>query len=127
MENKNPLSPHIQIYSWHISSLVSIGHRITGVINIFILTLIFLWLGSLLLGEENYEIIFNFFNSFLGKFFIISTIWSFTFHSLSELRHLFWDMGYGFDLKTANLTGSLVIIFSLIFTVLFYLIGRIVI
>ena len=127
MENKNPLSPHIQIYSWHISSLVSIGHRITGVINIFILTLIFLWLGSLLLGEENYEIIFNFFNSFLGKFFIITTIWSFTFHSLSELRHLFWDMGYGFDLKTANLTGSLVIIFSLIFTVLFYLIGRIII
>ena len=127
MENKNPISPHIQIYSWHISSLVSIGHRITGVINIFILTLIFLWLGSLLLGEENYEIIFNFFNSFLGKFFIISTIWSFTFHSLSELRHLFWDMGYGFDLKTANLTGSLVIIFSLIFTILFYLIGRIII
>ena len=127
MENKNPLSPHIQIYSWHISSLVSIGHRITGVINIFILTFIFLWLGSLLLGEENYEIIFNFFNSFLGKFFIITTIWSFTFHSLSELRHLFWDMGYGFDLKKANLTGSLVIIFSLIFTVLFYLIGRIII
>ena len=127
MENKNPLSPHIQIYSWHISSLVSIGHRITGVINIFILTLIFLWLGSLLLGEENYEIIFNFFNSFLGKFFIIGTIWSFTFHSLSELRHLFWDMGYGFDLKTANFTGSLVIIFSLIFTVSFYLIGRILI
>ena len=127
MENKNPISPHIQIYRWHISSLVSIGHRITGVINIFILTLIFLWLGSLLLGEENYEIIFNFFNSFLGKFFIITTIWSFTFHSLSELRHLFWDMGYGFDLKTANLTGSLVIIFSLIFTVLFYLIGRIII
>ena len=127
MENKNPISPHIQIYRWHISSIVSIGHRITGVINIFILTLIFLWLGSLLLGEENYEIIFNFFNSILGKFFIITTIWSFTFHSLSELRHLFWDMGYGFDLKTANLTGSLVIIFSLIFTVLFYLIGRIVI
>ena len=127
MENKNPISPHIQIYRWHISSLVSIGHRITGVINIFILTLIFLWLGSLLLGEENYEIIFNFFNSFLGKFFIIATICSFTFHSLSEVRHLFWDMGYGFDLKKANLTGSLVIIFSLIFTVLFYLIGRIII
>ena len=72
MENKNPLSPHIQIYSWHISSLVSIGHRITGVINIIILTLIFFWLGSLLLGEKNYEIIFNFFNSFLGKFLAIN-------------------------------------------------------
>ena len=125
MENKNPISPHIQIYSWHISSLVSIGHRITGVINTIILTLISLWLASLLLGEVNYKIMYNFLNSFIGKFFVIASIWSFIFHSLSELRHLFWDMGYGFELKTANLTGTLVIIFSIIFTVLIYLAGRI--
>ena len=124
MQNKNPLSPHIQIYSWHISSVVSIGHRITGVINIIILTLVTFWIGSLLTGANFYQVIFNFLNSFLGKFFIIGTIWSFTFHSLSELRHLFWDMGYGFELKTANLTGVLVIIFSIIFTVIIYLTGR---
>ncbi|MBH01031.1 MAG: succinate dehydrogenase, cytochrome b556 subunit [Candidatus Pelagibacter sp.] len=125
MENKNPLSPHIQIYSWHISSLVSIGHRITGIINIVILTIITFWIGSLMLGETLYQVIFNFMNSFFGKFIIIGTIWSFTFHSLSELRHLFWDMGYGFELKTANLTGALVIIFSIIFTVIIYIMGRI--
>ena len=125
MENKNPLSPHIQIYSWHISSLVSIGHRITGVINIIILTIVLFWIGSHLIGENFYQTIFNFLNSFLGKFFIIGTIWSFTFHSLSELRHLFWDLGYGFELKTANLTGALVIIFSIIFTVIIYLVGRV--
>ena len=125
MENKNPISPHIQIYSWHISSLVSIGHRITGVINIIILTIVMFWIGSLLVGENFYQIIFNFLNSFFGKFFIIGTIWSFTFHSLSELRHLFWDLGYGFELKTANLTGVLVIIFSIIFTVIIYLVGRV--
>ena len=125
MENKNPLSPHIQIYSWHISSLVSIGHRITGVINIIILTIVMFWIGSLLIGENFYQTIFNFLNSFFGKFFIIGTIWSFTFHSLSELRHLFWDLGYGFELKTANLTGVLVIIFSIIFTVIIYLAGRV--
>ena len=124
MENKNPISPHIQIYSWHISSLVSIGHRITGVINIIILTGITFWIGSLLIGESFYQSIFSFFNSFFGKLFVIGTIWSFTFHSLSELRHLFWDMGYGFELKTANLTGSLVIIFSIILTVIIYLLGR---
>ena len=124
MENKNPISPHIQIYSWHISSLVSIGHRITGVINIIILTGITFWIGSLLIGESFYQGIFSFFNSFFGKLFVIGTIWSFTFHSLSELRHLFWDMGYGFELKTANLTGSLVIIFSVILTVIIYLLGR---
>ena len=124
MENKNPLSPHIQIYNWHISSLVSIGHRITGVINLIILTIITFWIGSLLIAENHYYLIFNFFNSFFGKFFIIGTIWSFTFHSLSELRHLCWDMGYGFELKTANLTGALVIIFSIIFTVMIYMAGR---
>ena len=127
MENKKPLSPHIQIYSWHISSLVSIGHRITGVVNFTILTLISFWLGSLLLGENNYEMIFKFFNSFLGKFFIIGTIWSFTFHTLSEIRHLSWDLGYGFDLKVANFTGALVIILSILFTIIIYLIGRMVI
>ena len=78
-----------------------------------------------MLGETYYQIIFNFLNSFFGKFITIGIIWSFTFHSLSELRHLFWDMGYGFELKTANLTGALVIIFSIIFTVIIYIMGRI--
>ena len=55
MENKNPLSPHIQIYRWHISSLVSISHRITGIINIVVVTLICLWVSLLLLGESKYE------------------------------------------------------------------------
>ena len=68
MNNENPLSPHIQIYSWNISSLISISHRITGVINIAALTLICLWIVLLLLGEENYEYIKFFLQSFLGKF-----------------------------------------------------------
>ena len=55
MENKRPLSPHIQIYKWHISSLVSISHRITGIINIIAITLSCLWASLLFLAEENYE------------------------------------------------------------------------
>ena len=124
MKNDNPLSPHIQIYNWHISSLVSISHRITGIINFASLTMICFWVSYLVLGKDNYELVFIFLNSFFGKFFIIGSIWSFTFHSLSELRHLFWDIGYGFELKTANLTGLLVIIFSVIFTVIICLLGR---
>ena len=57
MENKNPLSPHIQIYRWHISSLVSISHRITGIINIVAITLICIWVSLLVLGETNYSLI----------------------------------------------------------------------
>ena len=56
MENKNPLSPHIQIYRWHVSSLVSISHRITGIVNIIAITLICIWASLLLLGDLNYNL-----------------------------------------------------------------------
>ena len=66
MKDNNPLSPHIQIYNWHISSLVSICHRITGIVNIVIITLICFWVALLLLGNSNYELIQNFFGTFFG-------------------------------------------------------------
>ena len=124
MENKTPLSPHIQIYRWHISSLVSICHRITGIINILIITLVCLWASLLLFGETNYEIIKSLLNSLIGKFIILGVIWSFSFQVLSEIRHLIMDLGYGFELKTTKITGLLVIFGSVFFTVAFYLIGR---
>ena len=124
MENKNPLSPHIQIYNWHVSSLVSISHRITGIINILAITLICLWISSLFLGETNYKYISLFLNSFFGKFLVIGIIWSFSFQILSETRHLIMDLGYGFELKTTKITGFLVIFGSFGLTVLIYLVGR---
>ena len=124
MKNDNPLSPHIQIYNWHISSLVSISHRITGIINFASLTLICLWVSYLVLGKDNYELIFIFLNSFIGKFLILAIVWSFSFQILSEIRHLFWDYGIGFDLKIANITGSLVIVGSFILTILIYILGK---
>ena len=117
MKDKNPLSPHIQIYNWHISSLISISHRITGIINIIIVTLICFWVAFLLLGNTNYELIQKFFETYVGKFVIVGTVWSFSFQILSEIRHIFWDLGYGFELKTSNITGLLVIFGSLVLTI----------
>ncbi len=97
MENKPPLSPHIQIYRWHISSLVSITHRITGIINIIVITFICIWSCLLLLGENNYEMFNVFLKSLFGKFIILGITWSFSFQILSEIRHLIMDLGYGFD------------------------------
>ena len=124
MGSKTPLSPHIQIYRWHISSLVSISHRITGIINIIVITLICLWVSLLLLGESNYENINSFLNSFIGKFFILGITWSFSFQVLSEIRHLIMDFGYGFEIKITKITGLIVIFGSLILTIVFYLIGK---
>ena len=125
MENKNnPLSPHLQIYSWHISSLLSITHRIVGVINIIAIIFICFWTILLSLGESNYEFIQIFLQSFFGKFFIVFLSWSFSFHILNEIRHLAWDMGYGFDLKTSEITGIITIFGSFILAILIYLFGR---
>ena len=124
MKENNPLSPHIQIYNWHISSLISISHRITGIINIILITLICLWTALLLLGNINYELIQKFFETFFGKFLIMGTVWSFSFQILSEIRHLFWDFGYGFELITSKITGLLVIFGSFVLTILIYLIGK---
>ena len=120
----NPLSPHLQIYKWQISSLLSITHRIVGVINVLAITLICFLSLSLLLGAESYQLIHNFFKSFFGKFIIVGLCWTFSFHILNELRHLLWDLGYGFDLKVARITGVITLLGSFIFTILFYLIGK---
>jgi len=124
MENKTPLSPHIQIYRWHISSLVSICHRITGIINILVITIICLWASLLLLGESNYTAINSLLDSLIGKFIILGITWSFSFQALSEIRHLIMDFGYGFEIKITKITGLIVIFGSLILTIVFYLIGK---
>ena len=124
MFEKNPLSPHLQIYRWHLSMILSIAHRIIGVVNSIAIILICLWTVSLLFGEENYEIIKVLFQSLVGKLLITSLSWSFSFHILSEIRHLIWDLGYGFDLKISKITGIITIIGSLALTVLIYLLGK---
>ena len=125
MQNdNNPLSPHLEIYKWQISSLLSITHRIVGVINILAITLICIWTLSLFLGENSYEITQLFLRSLFGKFIIVFLCWTFSFHILNEIRHLIWDMGYGFDLKVTKITGALVFLGSFVLTILFYLIGK---
>ena len=123
-DSKNPLSPHLQIYRWHISSLLSITHRIAGVVNLISLILIFFWLVVLSFSENNYELFLLVINSFFGKFILIGFTWSMIFHVLRGIRHLFWDLGYGFEIKTANISGIIVIVFSLALTILFWLFAR---
>jgi len=123
-DNQNPTSPHLQIYRWNISSLLSITHRIVGVVNLLALILMFLWLLTFSLGESNYELFLTVINSLFGKFILIGFSWSMSFHIFSGLRHLAWDMGYGFEIKTANISGIIVIISSLAMTIIFWLLGR---
>ena len=122
MSNKNnPLSPHLQVYKWHISSLLSISHRIVGIINfifIILISSILIFLGT------DIQIFQVFSKSLIGKFLTIALCWSFSFQILNEIRHLAWDMGFGFDLKISRITGVLTIIGSFFLTILLYSIGK---
>ena len=119
--DKNPLTPHLQIYKWQISSLLSIAHRITGVINAIAISLICIWF---LLTINNEKILFeNILNSFFGKFISISLSWTFSFHILNEIRHLIWDVGYGFDPKISKITGYVTLITSFLLTIIIYFFG----
>ena len=124
MENHNPISPHLQIYRWHISSLVSISHRITGIINFVAFIFICIWASMLLLGETNYSSIEILMSSYIGKFIVLGLTWSFSFQILSEIRHLIMDMGYGFELKTTKLSGLLVIFGSIFLTIIIFILSK---
>ena len=123
-KENNPLAPHLQIYKWQISSLLSITHRIVGVINIIAISIICFWVTSLLFGNVNYEITQLLLQSILGKFLILALCWTFSFHVLNEIRHLAWDLGYGFDLKISKITGIFVILGSFALTILFFILGK---
>ena len=124
MENKPPLSPHIQVYRWQISSLVSISHRITGIINIIAISLICLLISLMFLSESKHETINLLLDSTFGKFIILGITWSFSFQILSEIRHLIMDLGYGFELKTTKISGLIVIFGSVILTIIFFTMGK---
>ena len=78
----------------------------------------------LVLNQNSYDTINLFLNSLMGKFVILGITWSFSFQILSEIRHLIMDLGFGFELKISKITGLIVIFGSIIFTVIFYLIGK---
>ena len=118
---KNPLTPHLQIYKWQISSLLSITHRITGVINAIAISAICIWLLFVIKNEK--ILLDNILSGFLGKFISISLCWTFSFHILNEIRHLIWDAGYGFDLKISKITGYATLILSFLITIIIYLLG----
>jgi succinate dehydrogenase / fumarate reductase cytochrome b subunit len=103
--------------------LLSITHRITGVLNVVGLLFVTVWLIFLGLGENLFTSFSIFLNSFPGKFILLGFTWSISFHLLSGLRHLFWDFGYGYDLKTSKITGTIVVLLSLLLTVFIYYLG----
>ncbi|HYC13426.1 MAG TPA: succinate dehydrogenase, cytochrome b556 subunit [Stellaceae bacterium] len=123
MSAERPLSPHLQIYRWQLTSVLSILHRMTGVALSVGTLLLAWWLVALASGEESYNAAQGFIGSFLGKLLLLG--WSFAvfYHLANGIRHLFWDAGYGFEIKTTYASGWTVVAASALLTVLAWGIG----
>ena len=122
MKNKNrPISPHLQIYKPQITSLLSISHRFTGIILYLSTFLVTFFLFSLAFNEELYKFLTIFFVSKLGKLILFFITLSFIYHFLNGIRHLFWDIGFGFKIQNVYLTGLIIIVLSLTLNFYFWL------
>ena len=117
----NPLSPHLQVYRWQITSVLSILHRITGVISSLGSVIIIFLLFAIGSGEDFYETAINVANNLFVRTILIGLTFSYLFYFLNCIRHLFWDSGYGLDLNTAKLTGWLTVFLTVILTVIFWM------
>ena len=116
-----PLSPHLQVYRWQISSLLSILHRTSGA-ALGASTLLFAWwLTALASGPDAYATVHEFLSSLGGKVLLFAVTWALFFHLCNGVRHLAWDAGFGFELGTMIRTGWLVVAGSVVLTVISFL------
>ena len=119
MNKKNkPLSPHLTIYKPQITSIMSISHRLSGIFQSIGTVAIFIFFILVFSGEKYYNSALFFFDSYLGKIFTFFYILSLCYHICNGVRHLAWDLGYGFELKNVNYTGYATIGIAIILNII---------
>lgn len=120
-----PLSPHLQIWRWHVTMATSILHRATGIANGVGLVIILVWLASLSGGKAAYESFTAFMANPFCQLVLLGIVISNTYHIANGIRHLIWNLGIGLDKKTASFTAWLVIILGAISGIAIYGLGLI--
>jgi succinate dehydrogenase / fumarate reductase cytochrome b subunit len=111
-----PLSPHLQIYKPQLTSLLSITHRGTGVFLSIGALFLSCWLLSVANGPESYQAVQNHILTWYGQTLLYAWVFSLYYHLCNGIRHLFWDIGLGLELKTTYISGYAVVILSVLMT-----------
>ena len=119
---ERPLSPHLQVYNmFAITSLTSILHRLTGAALVVGSLIVVYWLMAVAHGVEAYGRFYEVFASFFGQLILLGFLWAFFYQLINGCRHLLWDTGVGFKIKTARLTGKVILFGSIILTALIWI------
>jgi len=116
-DSNQPTSPHLQIYRLPLTALLSITHRITGVILALGCFLLVWILAAAANSAAYYNAMVPHLQSWYGKLFLIGFVFSLYLHFFNGIRHLIWDLGYGFELDTVDLTAKLAIALAIILTI----------
>jgi succinate dehydrogenase / fumarate reductase cytochrome b subunit len=111
-----PLSPHILVYRWPITMTLSILHRVTGVALSVGLIVLTIWLVALSTGAAAYEQITAVLQSIVGRALLVGFSFAFFFHLCNGVRHLFWDVGKGFEMRQVNASAWSVILATIVLT-----------
>jgi len=111
-DTKSPLSPHLSIYRWPITMTLSILHRVTGVAMSGGLIVLCAWLISAAAGAADYERVVSLLSTMIGKLMLIGFSFAFFFHLANGVRHLVWDVGYGFEKHQANASAWFVLLLA---------------
>jgi succinate dehydrogenase / fumarate reductase cytochrome b subunit len=122
-DSGRPLSPHLSVYRWPITMTLSILHRATGTALSLGFAVLAVWLLSLAMGEEQYLEMNDLLQSRIGCLLLIGWSFAFFFHLANGVRHLFWDVGRGFEKSQANASAWFVIVLSLALTVALWTLG----
>jgi succinate dehydrogenase / fumarate reductase cytochrome b subunit len=121
--HKRPLSPHLQIYKPQLTSVMSIFHRLTGVFLSFGTLVLVYWLMAASYGPQAYQQAQQLLSSWLGLLFLFAWSFALFYHSCNGIRHLFWDAGLGFEIKTVYASGWLVWVATFLLTGLTWLLA----
>lgn len=123
MASEKPLSPHIQIYRWEVTMLISILHRACG-IAMAVGTAFVVWmLLALAKGEAAYGIFQNFITSPLGTLMLLGWTVAVFLHMGNGIRHFFWDVGKGYQISTARRSGFILLAFTVVMTLLVWFVA----
>ena len=121
--SKHPTSPHLQIYRLPLTAWLSITHRLTGLILAFGCVLLVWVLAAAAESAAAYQVLMQHLGSWYGQIFLLGFVFSLYLHFCNGIRHLFWDVGYGFENETVDLTAKLVIAMAVILTLATWMIA----
>jgi succinate dehydrogenase / fumarate reductase cytochrome b subunit len=118
-----PLSPHLQIYRWQLTSVLSILHRATGIALAIGALYLAVWVMCAAASPRAYATFQGFNTSIVGRIVLGGWLFCTFYHLCNGIRHLFWDAGYGFELKDAYRSGWIVVVVSLVATAVSWIVG----